>query len=388
MDYEPDILHAAVERARDAYVVSQIGPDRGVNGRRIIYVNPAFSTLSGWSAEHALGRALDELLIGPRTGPEGIAAIRAELTEGGSRSGETILHGRDGAPIDVCYEVFPIRSEGEGVLLCMTVLRDVSEKRREEAERAAEEERARRSQRMEAMGRLTGGVAHDFNNLLTVIMGNAEVLSESLDYDPELAQLADLTLGAAERGAVLTNRLLAFAQRQALEAVVIDPAVLLRDTKALLARTLREDVTLEIADRSGGLGIRADREQLGLALSNMALNSQDAMPSGGSMRLAADVVDIGDDGEDGLKPGRYIAISVVDEGDGMSGETLDRAWEPYFTTREPTRNSGLGLSMVYGFAQQSKGAFRLTSRPGLGTEATILLPAAPEAGESAAGICT
>lgn len=387
MDGERELLHAAIERAPDAYVISEIGPDRGVSGR-IIYVNPAFSTMSGWSAEHALGRALDALVTGAQTDPAGISAIRAEMTEGRSASGETVLHGRDGGPIEVSYQVFPIRSEGAGALSWMTVLRDVSGKRREEAVRAAVEERARRSQRMEAIGKLTEGVAHDFNNLLTVIMGNAEVLGESLDHDPELAQLAELTLGAAERGAALTHRLLTFAQRQALDAVVINPGVLLRNTKALLAKTLREDVTIEIADRSGGLGVLADREQLESAVVNLALNSQDAMPSGGSLRLAADVVDVGRGGEDGLEPGRYIAISVVDEGGGMTPETLDRAWEPYFTTRDPTRNSGLGLSMVYGFVQQSRGSFRLRSRPGTGTEATILLPAAPVTGERLSEIHT
>jgi PAS domain S-box-containing protein len=246
-------------------------------------------------------------------------------------------------------------------------------------ERRELDERLRQSQKLEAVGQLTGGIAHDFNNLLTVILGNTEMLAENLTHDHQSRLLAEMTGTAAERGAELTRRLLAFARRQPLDPKVVEINKLVTGMDGLLRRTLTENV--EIASVLGAdlWAARIDPGQLEAAVLNLALNAQDAMPEGGrlTMETANAALDAADaDEHDDVTPGQYVMLAISDTGVGMDSETRRRAFEPFFTTKPVGKGSGLGLSMVYGFIKQSKGHVKIRSEPGHGTAIELYLPRA------------
>jgi nitrogen-specific signal transduction histidine kinase/CheY-like chemotaxis protein len=247
------------------------------------------------------------------------------------------------------------------------------------SERRMLQEQLRQSQRLDAIGQLTGGVAHDFNNLLTVILGNAETLAECLTDDQRLRMLADVTAKAAERAAELTSRLLAFARRQPLEPKATDINRQIAHMDSLLRRSLGEHVEIELV-RGGGLWkAMVDPGQLENALLNLCINARDAMPQGG--RLTIETANTLLDSEyvkqhAELSPGRYVMIAVSDTGTGMDKDTMQKAFEPFFTTKEVGKGSGLGLSMVYGFIKQSFGHIRIYSEPGEGTTIRLYLPRA------------
>ena len=242
-------------------------------------------------------------------------------------------------------------------------------------------QRLTESERLNAIGQLTGGVAHDFNNLLTVILGNAEALAEKLTWDRDLRQLAEMTAKAAERGAELTNRLLAFARRQPLDPKVQDINLQVAQMEGLLRRTLGEHVEIRMVCAPGLWRAMVDPGQLESAVLNLCINARDAMPDGGRLTIETANVVLDQDyaarqGE--VEPGPYVLLAVSDSGVGMDGATLERAVEPFFTTKEVGKGSGLGLSMVYGFAKQSKGHIRIYSEPGHGTTVKLYLPRAAD----------
>ena len=244
------------------------------------------------------------------------------------------------------------------------------------------EQRLRQSQRLESVGQLTGGVAHDFNNLLTVILGNAETLTEELADQPRLQPLASMMLSAAERGAELTGRLLAFARKQALAPEPVDIARQLGELEPLLRRTLGEHIAIRLALSPGLWRAQVDPGQLDNALLNLCLNARDAMPAGGTLTLTAANARLDED--DGMRQpdvaaGDYVLLSVADTGAGIAAEPAERIFEPFFTTQQPGKGPGLGLAMVYGFVKQSGGQIGVASEPGRGTTFTLYLPRATAA---------
>jgi len=247
-------------------------------------------------------------------------------------------------------------------------------------QRSRTEEQLFQSQRLEALGQLTGGVAHDFNNLLTVVSGNLQMLEERVAADALSANLVKAALRATGRGADLTRKLLAFARRQTLRPRAIDARQLLASLADILARTLGANIDVHSVVDDGLPPMRADPGMLDTALLNLAVNARDAMPNGGTLVFSARLADV-DAGfaarADGLTPGRYLLISVADSGTGMGDEVLTRAFEPFFTTKENGKGSGLGLSLVYGFAKQSGGHVQATSAPGIGTTVNLYLPVDP-----------
>jgi PAS domain S-box-containing protein len=238
-------------------------------------------------------------------------------------------------------------------------------------------EQLRQAQKMETVGQLTGGVAHDFNNLLMVILGNAEVLEEELSEQPHLQRLAKMTLDAAERGADLTNRLLAFSRKQTLEPKVLDVAQLVQGMDGLLRRTLPEDIDIELV-RSGGLWkIEADAARLESAILNLAVNARDAMPEGGRLTIEMANAMLDDEyvaTERDVKAGQYVVITVTDTGHGIAPDDISRVFEPFFTTKKIGEGSGLGLSMVFGFVKQSGGHIRVYSEQGEGASIKMYFP--------------
>jgi signal transduction histidine kinase len=229
---------------------------------------------------------------------------------------------------------------------------------------------------MEAIGQLTGGVAHDFNNLLMVVLGSLEMMRKRLPDDPKLKSLLGNAIEGAQRGAVLTRRMLAFARRQELKQEPVNIPELVRGMTELLQRSLGPSIGIETRFPLVSKPVLADANQLEMALLNLTVNARDAMPDGGQIVIAAREESVPAGHVSGLKPGSYICLSVSDTGTGMDEATLRRAMEPFFTTKGIGKGTGLGLSMVHGIAEQSGGRLALQSRKGEGTSAQLWLPVA------------
>jgi signal transduction histidine kinase/CheY-like chemotaxis protein len=235
-----------------------------------------------------------------------------------------------------------------------------------------QEEAQRHGQRMEALGRLTGGVAHDVNNLLTPIMVGLDLIRRRA-ADPRVTALVDAALASAERARLLVSRLLSFSRQQPLSPARVELGALLDGMADLIEKSLTPAIALTVTVTPRPCGAVADPAQLELAILNLLINARDAMPAGGAVTVSVAPAAPGDAA--GLAPGRYVAVTVSDTGQGMDAATLAQAVDPFFTTKPVDKGTGLGLSMVHGFAAQSGGALRLASAPGAGTRATILLPA-------------
>jgi PAS domain S-box-containing protein len=241
------------------------------------------------------------------------------------------------------------------------------------------EDDLRQAQRLDALGRLTGGVAHDFNNLLAVIMGNAEMLAETLGEGADPPEELAMILSATERGAMLTQRLLAFARLQPLAARVTDVNRLVRDAEAVIQRLLGQDIAMLVLPAPESVFALVDPSQLENALMSVAMNAREAMPEGGGLRVevGSAALSAAPPGSPDLTPGDYATITVTDTGPGMPPEIAARAFEPFFTTKGVGKGSGLGLSMVFGFIQQSRGHVAIGAAPGKGTSITLYLPMVP-----------
>jgi signal transduction histidine kinase/ActR/RegA family two-component response regulator len=254
----------------------------------------------------------------------------------------------------------------------VVVYRDVTESK--ETERLL-----RQAQKMDAIGQLTGGIAHDFNNILTVIIGMIEIVAEEVAEEPQIVALAKTISQAADRGAELTQRLLAFARKQPLRPREVDVNALIVEATSLLRASLGQQIEIESLLDKSALHALVDTSQLTTALLNLAVNARDAMPNGGRLTLETgnvvldkDSVDAGTD----IKSGRYVMIAVTDNGSGIPASIRDKVFEPFFTTKGLGKGTGLGLSMVYGFVKQSGGHIRIDSEEGRGTSIKLFLPQA------------
>ncbi|SEH30464.1 PAS domain S-box-containing protein [Rhizobium sp. NFR12] len=243
----------------------------------------------------------------------------------------------------------------------------------EVSQRERAEDQLRQAQKMEAIGQLTGGVAHDFNNLLMAVLGNLELLRKLVAGDPKAERLIDGALQGARRGASLTQRLLAFARRQDLQIGPVDLGALIGGMRDLLERSVGSTILVETAIPDHLPKVSADANQIELALLNLAVNSRDAMPDGGTLRISLSQEEQRFS-NDTLAAGRYVVLSVKDEGQGMDEATLQKAIEPFFSTKELGKGTGLGLSMIHGLASQLKGELKLSSRIGSGTTAELWIP--------------
>jgi PAS domain S-box-containing protein len=250
---------------------------------------------------------------------------------------------------------------------------------KEVAAREKAQEQLRQAQKMETIGQLTGGVAHDFNNLLMAVMGNLDLLRRRIPDDPRLHRLINGALQGAERGASLTQRLLAFARQQDLRAVPVDLRGLINGMSDLLERSLGPRIALRLNIPEELPPARIDANQLELAVLNLAINARDAMPDGGSIDIK--ISEYNPEKDAAVHAGRYLKLSVIDTGKGMTPEILKRAVEPFFSSKPLGKGTGLGLSMVHGLAVQLGGALQLSSVIGKGTTATLILPVASHAPE-------
>jgi PAS domain S-box-containing protein len=266
----------------------------------------------------------------------------------------------------------PVRDQLNNYYGRIWTFRDITERRQLE-------EQFRQAQKMEAVGQLTGGIAHDFNNLLTVILGCSEFIGEETKENPRLSKMARMILDAAQRGADLTHRMLAFARRQALQPKPIDINRMLVNMESFMRRTLSADIDLKVILSQENCTALVDLSQLESALLNLCVNARDAMPRGGKLIVETGIAALDSDYAElnaDVTPGQYILIAVSDTGCGISRENLSRVFDPFFTTKEAGKGTGLGLSMVYGFVKQSKGHIRIYSEPEHGTSVKLYLPQA------------
>lgn len=363
-------LRAVVDTAVDGVVLADAAGT-------ILMVNPACQRLFGYDPAEMVGANVRMLMPAPyRTEHDGYLARyhatgeRRIIGIGREVQGQR----KDGTTFPMDLSVGEALQGGEKVFV--GVIHDLTERKRAERQFI-------QAQKMEAIGHVSGGIAHDFNNLLTVILGNAELLHEYVDADEEAAELARSIIFAAERGGELTSRLLSFGRRQVLQPTRIDCNEMVSDLQMLIRRTLREDIEIRISLASDLPPAHADPGQLESALLNLALNAQDALPRGGSLTIATAEAELDESyraTSPEVLPGRYVMLAITDDGEGMSRAVLDRAFEPFFTTKEVGKGSGLGLSMVYGFAKQSNGHVSIYSEVGLGTTVRIYLPVVDRAG--------
>ena len=282
---------------------------------------------------------------------------------------------KDGTKFWANVVIDTIRSPDGSLLGFAKITRDITE--RMKAQQALDETREAliQAQKMEAIGHLTGGIAHDFNNLLMAIQGSLELLQRRLPKDdPKVARLLDNAVQGAQRGAALTQRMLAFARRQELKLTALSVPELVQGMTELLQSSLGPSIQIETHFPLKLPKAHADLHQLELAILNLAMNARDAMPKGGAIVIGARERAVTD--EPGLKAGQYLCVTVTDFGSGMDEATLKRAMEPFFTTKGVGKGTGLGLPMVHGMAQQLGGKLVLKSKPDLGTTAELFLPVA------------
>jgi signal transduction histidine kinase/CheY-like chemotaxis protein len=318
----------------------------------VLFANPA--------AEQIFGRSSGSLI----GSPIGIPFVTGDTTE-------ITVHRPGDGQIDA--EIRVVETSWDHRPARLASLRDISARR-------ALEERLRHSAKMEAIGRLTAGIAHDFNNLLTVVLGNLESAQRhSTDLESRLARTLENATRGAQQAAVLTGRLLAFARRKPLEPRLLDLEAVIGRMSDLLQRTLGERIIVRAKIAADLWPVEADPTELEAAILNLAVNSRDAMPSGGELIIETANIELCVDPEPGdgeAKAGPHVLISIADSGSGMTPDVLHHVFEPFFTTKTDGRGTGLGLSQVYGFAKQSGGYVRVSSQPDVGTKVDIFLPKA------------
>jgi PAS domain S-box-containing protein len=352
----------------------------------VVSWNAGAQRFKGYTADEIIGQHFSRFY----TEEDVRAGLPAQVLETAAREGKFEAEGwrqrKDGTRFWAHVVVDPIRDPSGKLLGFAKITRDLTERRENQRKLEEAREALFQSQKLEAIGQLTGGVAHDFNNLLTAIIGSLELVQRRVEDQPRVKPLIVNALQAAQRGATLTQRMLAFARRQELQAEPTDIRTLVSGMADLLDRSLGSGIHIVIRFTPAIGPVMLDRNQLEMALLNLAVNARDAMPNGGELVLEAREETLGLANGFGLKGGRYAVLSVIDQGTGMDEATLLRATEPFYTTKGPGKGTGLGLSMVHGLAEQLGGRLHLASTPGKGTTASLWLPvidepkpAAPEA---------
>ena len=342
----------------------------------INFVNPAALRLLGYEMHELLGQDLAALAERPVTGSNGRvhAALAANTT---CRTHDLFFWRKDGTCFPIESTATPLRQEGRQVG-SVFVFKDITERRHLE-------EQFRQAQKMEAVGRLAGGVAHDFNNLLTVVSGYSELLAHNPSLDAKAQEAVTEVHKAAERAIAVTRQLLAFGRKQILAPRPLDLTELVRDMEPILRRLLGEDIEMVTELAPHLPPVTADAGQLQQIVMNLVVNSRDAMPDGGTLTITtSDVpVDAATAAQQpSLQPGRYALLTVADTGCGMDADTRHHIFEPFFTTKEAGRGTGLGLATVYGIVVQSGGHIDVQSEPGRGTTFRVLWPQAGDGADA------
>ena len=360
------------------YAIYMLDPDGVVTSW-----NAGAERFKGYTAPEVIGRHFS-LFYTEEDIARGVPATALQTSE---RTGKFEAEGwrvrKDGTRFWAHVIIDPIRSPSGALLGFAKVTRDLTERREAQQHLDAAREALFQAQKMEAIGQLTGGVAHDFNNLLTAVLGSLELVQRRIGDDPRIAPLVANAMQAAQRGTVLTQRMLAFARRQNLNPEAVAMPALINEMTDLLDRSLGANLSIVVRFPPAMGSVLVDRNQLEMAVLNLAVNARDAMPRGGAITIEAHEQELAAANAFALPAGRYAVLSITDHGEGMDETTLLRATEPFFTTKGVGKGTGLGLSMVHGLAEQSGGRFVLKSRPGEGTTASLWLPVVTGAPSSA-----
>jgi PAS domain S-box-containing protein len=364
-------LVTAIEQSAEAVMITTTSGE-------IEYVNPAFTRITGFTREEALGQN-PRILKSGNQDPALYQELWATVLEGKTWHGELVNRRKDGSLYNEQMNIAPVRGEGGEVTHFIATKQDITA-------RKELEQRFVQAQKMEAVGRLAGGVAHDFNNLLTVINGYAQILTQrSPAKDPRRGLFEEIQM-AGERAASLTRQLLAFSRRQVMEPKVLDLSSVLANTEKMLRRLIGEDIELATKLQPGLGRVKVDPGQIEQVIMNLAVNARDAMPQGGKFIIETANVEVDEDyarSHKPMTPGKYVVVSVRDTGCGMDLATQAHIFEPFFTTKAKGKGTGLGLATVYGIVKQSGGFIWVYSEPGQGAAFKIYFPCVEEAAPAA-----
>jgi len=377
------LLSSAVQQSKESIVITDA--DLDLPGPRILFINPAFTEMTGYTEADTLGQS-PRLLQGPKTDRLEMRRLKNNLKRGEVFKGGTVNYRKDGSEFDMEWQITPIRDGCGKVTHHVAIQRDVSERKRVEGQLF-------QSQKFETVGKLAGGVAHEFNSILTSIIGQSELLLNDLPQGGPLSKRATEIGKAAARGAILTRQLLAYGRKQLLQQETLDLNKVISSVQGVVLHLMGNDVETRFAMDSSLNPVKADSGQLEQVIINMAMNAKQAMPDGG--RLAIQTANVTVDAQSpevgpDLNPGDYVMLTIGDTGIGMSEEVKSRAFEPFFTTKAVGQGTGLGLSTCYGIIRQSGGHITVQSECGNGTTFQIYLPPAtsqpttvrPAAGEA------
>jgi PAS domain S-box-containing protein len=357
-------LITAIEQAAESVVITD-------TGGTILYVNPAFERVSGYSRAEAVGQHTRTVKPGKQDGSFH-QKMQAVLRAGETWQGRLVSKKKDGTLYTEEATISPVRDESGAIVSFVAVMRDVTRE-------VQLEEQYRQAQKMEAVGRLTAGIAHDFNNLLTAINGFAELMQFQLPPDDPLQESLGKILGAGRRAADLVRQLLAFSRKQIMEPQVLDLNAVVSDMDKILRRIIGEDIELKTALAPDLWPVKVDPAQIEQVIVNLAVNARDAMPNGGHLTIETANALLDEDYTArhlDVSPGEYAVLAVSDNGLGMSKEVKTHLFEPFFTTKEAGKGTGLGLATVYGIVEQSGGTIWVYSEAGHGTTFKIYLPRA------------
>ena len=335
----------------------------------IIYTSPGFTRLTGYESEELVGKNC-RCLQGPDTDAATLATVRDALGQGGACSVELLNYRKDGTTFWNHLTISPVNDAAGHVTNFVGVQTDVTERRQLESQ-------FRQAQKMEAVGRLAGGVAHDFNNVLSVILSYADLIGGDLKAEEPVRADIEEIRKAALRAAGLTRQLLAFSRQQVLDAKVLNVHESVTGVEKMLHRLLGADIELTVLPTNDLWSIKADPGQIEQVLMNLAVNARDAMPRGGELTIETENVVLDSDyarAHHDVKPGSYVRLAVTDNGIGMNEETQARIFEPFFTTKDEARGTGLGLATVFGIVKQSGGHIWVYSEPGKGTTFKLYFP--------------
>jgi PAS domain S-box-containing protein len=355
-------LASAVDQAAEAMLMTDLSGS-------VTYANPAFEKITGFTRADVIGQNPRFLRQGA-SAPERLEELALAAANGEVWQGRLRYRRKDGADVEVDVAISPLRDDTGVAIGSIEAARDISRERALEAQLA-------QSQRMEAVGRLAGGIAHDFNNVLTAISGFSELAAAQVGADAPVAEDIAEIRNATGRATTLTRSLLAFSRRQVMQPTVLDLNDVVTAIAPMLARLIREDVELVVRLEPSLGHTLADRGQFEQVIVNLVVNAGDAMPEGGRLTIETSNTDSSQERAQthvGSTPGPCVMLAVSDTGVGMTAETLERAFEPFYTTKGPGKGTGLGLSTVIGIVQQSGGSLDVESRPGHGTRFRIYLP--------------
>jgi len=369
------LLGSAVEQSKESIVITDAELD--LPGPKIIFVNPAFTQMTGYAAEEVIGKS-PRILQGPRTDKAVLSRLRKNLEQGEAFAGEAVNYRKDGKEFDLEWQIAPLHDASGKITHFVATQRDVTARKKLEAQ-------FRQSQKMEGIGQLAGGVAHDFNNILAAIEMQSGLLKNSGSLSAKQSEFADEISITVQRAAALTRQLLLFSRREVFQPRDMDLSESITSTAKMLRRILGENVQMQLKLASQPMFLHADAGMMDQVLMNLAVNARDAMPNGGQLIIETSGVEFDEFAASQsaqVRVGSFVRLSVSDSGCGIPPENLAKIFEPFFTTKDVGKGTGLGLATVFGIVQQHQGWINVYSEVNHGTTFRVHLPRLAKNGRS------